>query len=597
MAINYYHATNGDGLFQILGKLFNVADTVNIARRTTIPADVDEALAQFRKVTQPSLDLVRALDNLATATEQSKAVWSGFLSELRARAEEYLITVVDEAYPLPSEDLETALQELITRMLADAYYVTPNGVTFSLATTAANIGDVALAYTALRGDGKVQENTLTDTLAIKITDATTDISPTLEVKGLVGVSDRLSEAWPLGAGTDTQLSAVDPSSTLLANGDFEDETITDTPDGWIAYVGTPGTTIQVSNPEIQTVAITGTPTAGSYLLTWTNPEGIARSTTELAYDAAASTVEAALRLLPGLEAVTASSTGTSPNYTHTITFVGVAKNVAVLASVSHLNTGSITHATTQQGDDGAFRGKALLFQSDGSTLNAVYAPLDLAAETVYFCHARIKRHEVATAGVIKLEIVDGIGGNVTTDGAGNSNALTINVVDLPTGEHSSQWFAFRIKPTIAQPVYLRIRISTAITNKVGIFFDDVCVVTGEQLYEGGPWVKAFGGRKVPAVGDSWILTVTNTRAGTIQEWFNRFFGMADLELLLPSSGTTLIPAATLTDEESSSSTSSSSLSSSQSSSSSSSPSSSSTSSSSTSSSSSSSSNSSSSSSS
>lgn len=92
---------------------------------------------------------------------------------------------------------------------------------------------------------------------------------------------------------------------------------------------------------VQTVAITGTPTGGTYRL---NYNGF--WTGQLVYNASAATVQAALTAIPGLSAVTVTATGVSPNYTHTVTFVGVA-SPATLTSASSLTGGApvITVAT------------------------------------------------------------------------------------------------------------------------------------------------------------------------------------------------------------------------------------------------------------
>jgi len=104
--------------------------------------------------------------------------------------------------------------------------------------------------------------------------------------------------------------------------------------------------------EIQTVAITGSPTGGTYTLTWQG-----NTTAALAYNANSAAVQAALRLLPGLELVTVAESGTTPNYTHTVTMRGAggpltAGSPAQMTSTNSLTGGSsptITHGTTTPG--------------------------------------------------------------------------------------------------------------------------------------------------------------------------------------------------------------------------------------------------------
>ena len=103
--------------------------------------------------------------------------------------------------------------------------------------------------------------------------------------------------------------------------------------------------------DVQSVAISGSPSGGSYTLSFTTVDGTVLTTGALAHNANAAAVQAALRLLAGLESVTVESSGSSPNFTHTVTFVGVLGNQRQLTSSSSLTGGTpaIAHATTVQG--------------------------------------------------------------------------------------------------------------------------------------------------------------------------------------------------------------------------------------------------------
>ena len=121
----------------------------------------------------------------------------------------------------------------------------------------------------------------------------------------------------------------------------------------IQFEGT-GYTAATGTAEVQTVQISGTPTGGTYTLTWAGPFGSV-TTAAIAHTATSATVQAALRLLAGLESVVvATSAGAPPDVTHQITFHGAYGNVAQLTSASSLTGGApvITHATTTPGVDG-----------------------------------------------------------------------------------------------------------------------------------------------------------------------------------------------------------------------------------------------------
>lgn len=141
------------------------------------------------------------------------------------------------------------------------------------------------------------------------------------------------------------------------------------------------TTQNVTVTEVQTVAISGTPTGGTYTLTFNDGFGSARTTAGIAYNANAATVEAALRLLPGLEKVTVVSSGSTPNFTHTITMTaapsaaGASSPPQLTSSAAGLTGGApvITHGTTTAGtgdrwDEGPASREAVAFAVQADSL-------------------------------------------------------------------------------------------------------------------------------------------------------------------------------------------------------------------------------------
>lgn len=78
------------------------------------------------------------------------------------------------------------------------------------------------------------------------------------------------------------------------------------------------TTQATTSAETQHIAISGTPTGGTYTVTFDG-----KTTDDIDYDAAAADVQAALREIAGLELVTVTDTGTSPNLTHSVLMTGV----------------------------------------------------------------------------------------------------------------------------------------------------------------------------------------------------------------------------------------------------------------------------------
>lgn len=102
--------------------------------------------------------------------------------------------------------------------------------------------------------------------------------------------------------------------------------------------------------EVQTATITGTPTGGTFTLTWNG-----QTTTAIAYNATAATVQTALEALSNIAVGDIAVTGgPGPGTAFTVTFRGALsdQDVAALTATSSLTGGStpgVTIATTTAG--------------------------------------------------------------------------------------------------------------------------------------------------------------------------------------------------------------------------------------------------------
>jgi hypothetical protein len=99
--------------------------------------------------------------------------------------------------------------------------------------------------------------------------------------------------------------------------------------------------------EVQSETVTAT--GGTYTLTWPNGENGPETTTALAYNAAAATIQAALRALPGIGSTGVTVTGTGP---YTITFGGTLAGTPVpqlVVDATLATGGTVTMSTTTQG--------------------------------------------------------------------------------------------------------------------------------------------------------------------------------------------------------------------------------------------------------
>lgn len=128
------------------------------------------------------------------------------------------------------------------------------------------------------------------------------------------------------------------ASSVPAAGDLE-----------IKFTGT-GYTADSPTVQVETVQIAGTPSGGTYTLTW-----MGQTTAAIAYNANAATVQEALRLLAGLESVVVTTiAGSPPNQTHQLTLHGVQGNTPLMTYANNMTGGTptITVAAITTGIEG-----------------------------------------------------------------------------------------------------------------------------------------------------------------------------------------------------------------------------------------------------
>lgn len=517
--------------FARAGKAFHAVNTLLTAEGATVEDEVED----FAELFATPIEQQSVVSGVYPALEAWQGAGPSLIGALTLAVQQYLVELVKADNPQPDESPLTAVKELIRQMEAASESVDASAVAASVAYASGNVGTGAVVVSVKRADGRTNEHCLAETIECDILD-TAALSFTANGEGAVDINSHL---WPDGSGATATLTVHEGASgeNLLANGGFEDEdsTVEHVPEGWIASVATLGTTLKLSDVEVQTVAISGTPTGGYYLLHFTNSSGKVQTTAPLAYNASGGDVQTALRSLVGLEDVTVSTSGTSPDYTHTITFTGV-PNPGQLTSTSGLTGGTpaINHATTTAGSAHVIRGaRSVEFDSNGSQLTTINVPVSLDALAQYAACVWMKTDSAPAAGVITIDLVDGIGGAVINDDAGTANSYTVDCTALTTS-FVAKTGVFRTPANLPSTVYFRIRISTAISNTSSVFLDEACLVPMTQLYAGGPSAAAFQGPVTWEKDDRATITVTNDRGGALHEHMNRAFALRDNDLLLPS---------------------------------------------------------------
>lgn len=551
MAVNLYDAVNLNGLFNVLGKLFKAQSDMNVSRGTTIPTDILNAITYFDKITSNSV-LTQGFAPVPTAIPQYQGGAGGAIGILQQAAQALTIGMVGNDKTQPDNTLKTALQYIITQMLGAGASVNKSTVTVSVAAGGGNTGNGVLLKSIKRGDGLIQESMLAESIAGTFSGS--GLTASLQLQGQQAPSGALGQDWPSGSGVARGISSVDANaSSILTNGGMENFTIAaNVPDNWIPAVATPGTTLLATIVEQQQIVIAGTPTGGTFPLSWVNPAGKTQTTVQIPYNAAASTIQSALRALTGLQNVTVVNTaGSPPNQTLLVTFTGQGGALNLMTSSTAFLTGgaptiTITHATV--GTAQVFAGgQAVQYKSNGAELTELRQLLpqsQLTPKTAYAISLWACVDAVAAAGVITVDLFDGSA--VINDAQGSPNSITFNATALTTAfQHLSALQAaecvFRLPAVVPPVVYLRIRISTAVTNTKSMFVDQVGLTPMTEIYSGGPLLALFSGNTAWAAADTFTVTTTNDRAGVLREWCERNFGMAALGLIFPTSATPTIP--------------------------------------------------------
>ncbi|MGD9648278.1 MAG: hypothetical protein AB7U73_21380, partial [Pirellulales bacterium] len=509
---------------------FAAFESLNTARATTIPTKLQAITDEFASL---ALDYQAIAGQMPAAGDNFASAGNGLATALRTAAADLIIQTVYDDNPQLSRDIATSLAELIRQMIDQSETVEENVVstTPTVNYDGANIGNSRLlidGYSA--GALRASQNLLAETLTGIITGATS--RPQWLLTGQEAAPSDLDGDWPLGSGASASFSLTDPKlgEGLLGAANFETGNADNDylPDGWIVVTGTPGAagTIRRQKYGTSTVAIAGSPTTGTYelILAATLPVAKTLRSAAIPYDATASELQAILRLLPGLEQVTVTATGTSPNLTHTIQFVGAA-NVTITGSVNNLDAGTVTPTNTVASGQVYRRGGALLIHGNGSEQTRLLLPLSsLKPNTSYGLVFWGKR--VATAsGALRIGIA---AGDLTTASYDTYLPATWTTSFAPFLS-----YLYTSDP-VPDPAYLSVHINSAMTNGHQIAIDNLALVELTELYTGGPLCAAVIGGTPNIDGDRLTIDITNDRAGKFQEMFQRFFDMRGLGLQLPS---------------------------------------------------------------
>ncbi len=528
-------------IFGVVGAGLAIAKTRETQHTATV-AGLQDYVDSF---TAESVEQRRAIETAYEISQRSANACSSLVSSIAESVKTFMIeTMVAEDESVDRDDL-TISSRWIDEFVAQSDTFDLSAIGSSLAYGGSNIGNGAMLVSTKLDNGKVAEFCFAEDVVFTAS----------EIFGTAitfqGAADRsadspLSPTFPSGSGSQlTVLSDyVQFSDNLVANGNFTDTDDTYSihrPTSWNVITATLGTTLKVTTVEIQTVVFSGSPTSGYFLLRFTDLNSKVSVTEPIEFDATATTVQLALRAIVGLEEVEVVRSGAAPNYTYTITFYGV-PNPAQLTSENFFDTGNIAHNTTTSGSANVVRSdRALEFDSNGVELTTVQQLVTADALTTYAVSLLAKVDSVPAAGVITVDLVDGIGGSVVADDEGTNNSFTITCSALSNSAHQVHGAMFRTPTNLPGLLYLRIRITTAVSNTSSVFINQVRMQPATRLYAGGPYVAIIPNSTNWVVGDTITLTVTNDRAGELHEWMNRIFSLRENDLVFPIDSPGTVP--------------------------------------------------------
>jgi hypothetical protein len=515
-----------------LGHAMYIGEATQTALKTTVPTRADAFLtglgsslgAQFETVRNQILNAQNAFQS-AGATSNANLV---------QRPCQQLILLTVQAEVPSANTIPLAVQELIKLFVDGTESFDASVVASSVSYDAANTGTGVLVASTKRADGK--DCLFAFAEAIRFTCNSVNGGQGTFVANTPAVISPLNPTWPGGSGASGTTTGSTASSTgnLVTNGTLEanEDVNANLPLGWHASVGVLGTTLKMGVVQQQTITVTGPPTDGYYIIRYTNAAGDIQATAPLAFDATGSDVQSALNALVGLAGVTVSTTGTTPLYTHTITFTGITYPT-ILAVDEYTTGGTYTPAISVASSAHVMRGsRSLEFDSSGAENTTIQVPVTLAALSQYAFCCFMKVDSVPAGGVITIDLVDGIGGSVINDDAATANTFTVTASGLTTS-FVAKTGVFRTPATMPAQVYLRIRLSTPVSNGTSVFVDEVQLRTMDECYTDGPSVAIFEGATGWMENDIATLTVTNSRNGTFHEYLDRILGLREARLQFP----------------------------------------------------------------
>jgi len=224
--------------------------------------------------------------------------------------------------------------------------------------------------------------------------------------------------------------------------------------------------------------------------------------------------------------------------------------VANIPDSWHIGTG--TAGTTVKKSTSVFYDGAasLEFAGNGSELTSIYqqfattlatgdTSVTISAIKQFAMNAWVKVSSVPAAGQLRFALTDG-SGNVLDDAQGNPTSVVVDLTTIGT-TFVPVWGFLRTPRILPSGVRFQIKLTTALSAGSSVYIDRLALAIPTPAYAGGPSIASFSGSSKLINGDSFTINIYNNYGGLFQRLFDRFFGVKQLGMQLPSSDTPTIP--------------------------------------------------------
>lgn len=434
---------------------------------------------------------------------------NSFRTEIRNLLQAEIIRRVQDEFPLVTS-ITDALIYLYQYMDDNSETVLKNTVTV---TPASPTGKDKLLASNINGAAVPTEFILPETIYGVATASGVLLSSEVVIPGL-------NYDWPGGSGLR---QTIPRSVTSIAPGTFDsfNETAgSGHPVSWEVATGDVGVTLLNTEFESQTVTIAGTPTDGWYTLTLTDADGGFQTTDPLSFEATGAEVQAAINALTGWESVEVETTGDTPDYEHTVTFTGVAGDIATMTSHEEFDTGSVTIGAGAAVDTTAVEARSLKIIGDGAELTTIRTKVSLLPNTVY-CFGVMLRKIAATTGIVRFRLVNP-DHTLISDDAGTANSVSVDISTLTTSFAATTAF-WRTPETVLAGSKLEIALTTAINAAKVLYIDNLLLWGAIAVENSGLFLGLYPIEQADLGNDEYEVVVANNLAGRIQTMFGRHF--------------------------------------------------------------------------